>query len=160
MFGPNFADLNCLEKENAVIISESDPEGEAFFRRFFGRFNLNIFTCSFSDHDKMMAYSLTMPFVSSMVFAANVDTQAVPGTTFKRHLEVARGVLSEDDQLLAEVLFNPHSLGQVEKVARKLDFLTHIIRARDDEEAAKVFRGLRENLSQPGPDKGPATGRR
>jgi prephenate dehydrogenase len=59
---------------------------------------------------------------------------------------VARGVLSEDDQLLAEVLFNPHSLAQVEKVARKLDFLTHIIRARDDEEAAKVFLDLRRNL--------------
>jgi prephenate dehydrogenase len=146
MFGPNFADLGRLDRENAVIISESDPEGAAFFRRFFGRLNLNIFTCSFSEHDRMMAYSLTMPFVSSMVFAANVDTQAVPGTTFKRHLEVARGVLSEDDQLLAEVLFNPHSLGQVEKVARKLDFLTHIIRARDFEEAAKVFGALRKNL--------------
>jgi prephenate dehydrogenase len=147
MFGPNFADLNSLKQENAVIISESDRAGAAFFREFFGRFGLKIFTCSFADHDKMMAYSLTMPFVSSMVFAANVDSHAVPGTTFKKHLEVARGVLSEDDQLLAEVLFNPHSLNQVEKVARKLDFLAHVIRARDYEEAAKVFHGLRMNLS-------------
>lgn len=147
MFGPNFADLDCLKKENAVIISESDPQGAAFFRRLFERFGLNIFECSFAGHDRMMAYSLTMPFVSSMVFAANVDDHAVPGTTFKRHLEVARGVLCEDDQLLAEVLFNPHSLAQVEKVARKLDFLTHVIRARDYEEATKVFQKLRKNLS-------------
>ncbi len=148
MFGPNFSDLDSLHQENAVIIKESDPGGEAFFRAFFLRFKLNIFSCSFADHDRMMAYSLTMPFVSSLVFAANVDVQAVPGTTFKKHLEVARGVLSEDDQLLAEVLFNSHSLGQVEKVARKLDFLTHIIKARDFEEAAKVFRGLRKNLTK------------
>lgn len=147
MFGPNFADLDCLKQENAVIISESDPAGAAFFREFFERFRLKIFTCSFADHDRMMAYSLTMPFVSSMVFAANVDSHAVPGTTFKKHLEVARSVLSEDDQLLAEVLFNPNSLNQVEKVARKLDFLAHVIRARDYEEAAKVFRGLRMNIS-------------
>jgi len=147
MFGPNFANLDDLREENAVIISESDPEGAAVFREFFKRFRLNIFTCSFAEHDRMMAYSLTMPFISSLVFAANVDTQAVPGTTFKRHLEVARGVLSEDDQLLAEVLFNPHSRSQVEKVARKLDFLTHVIRERDYEEAIAVFRSLRKNLS-------------
>jgi len=147
MFGPNFADLDCLKHENAVIISESDPAGAAFFQDFFLRFKLNIFTCSFADHDRMMAYSLTLPFVSSMVFAANVDSRTVPGTTFKKHLEVARGVLSENDQLLSEVLFNPYSLSQVEKVARKLDFLTHVIRARDYEEAAKVFRGLRKNLT-------------
>lgn len=146
MFGPNFADMDSLKRENAVIISESNPEGAAFFNAFFQRFKINIFSCSFAEHDRMMAYSLTMPFVSSMVFAANVDSHAVPGTTFKRHLEVARGVLSEDDRLLAEVLFNPHSLSQVEKVARKLDFLAHVIKARDYEEAAKVFEGFRKNV--------------
>lgn len=148
MFGPNFADLDFLRQENAVIISESDRQGAAFFRDFFRRFKLTIFTLPFAEHDRMMAYSLTMPFISSMVFAANVDTHAVPGTTFKRHLEVARGVLSEDDRLLAEVLFNVHSLSQVEKVARKLDFLTHIIRARDYEEASRVFQTLRKNLEK------------
>ncbi len=148
MFGPNFSDLEALQSENAVIISESDPEGAAFFREFFLHFKLTIFALPFAEHDRMMAYSLTMPFISSMVFAANVDNQTVPGTTFKKHLEVARGVLSEDDQLLAEVLFNTHSLSQVEKVARKLDFLTHVIRARDYDEAARVFETLRQNLKK------------
>lgn len=33
--------------------------------------------------------------------------QDAPGTTFKRHMKIAKGVLNEDDYLLQEILFNP-----------------------------------------------------
>jgi prephenate dehydrogenase len=146
MFGPTFADLNDLRKENAVIISDSDADGKEFFRTFFARFGINMFEYSFSEHDVMMAYSLTLPFVSSMVFASCVSTEAVPGTTFKHHLEVARGLLAEDDFLLSEIIFNPHSLAQLEKISARLNFLWHIIRNRDTGEARRFFEGLRKNV--------------
>ena len=148
MFGPTFADLNHLRKENAVIISDSDDEGKEFFRKFFAQFGVNVFEYSFGEHDVMMAYSLTLPFVSSMVFASCVSTEAVPGTTFQHHLDVARGLLSEDNFLLSEIIFNPHSLAQLEKISGRLNFLWHIIRNRDTGEAVRFIDGLRRNVEK------------
>jgi prephenate dehydrogenase len=149
MFGPTFASLTDLQKENAVIISDSDHEGKGFFRKFFQHLGVRLFEYSFSEHDVMMAYSLTLPFVSSMVFASCVSADTVPGTTFKRHLDVARGLLSEDDFLLAEIIFNPHSLAQLEKISGRLNFLWHIIKNRDTGEAQRFFAGLRKNIPPP-----------
>ena len=108
---------------------------------------LNVYEFSFDEHDSMMAYSLTLPFSSSMVFAACVDTKAVPGTNFKKHMELAKGLLSEDDGLLSEILFNPRSIAQIEKITSRLELLKHIIRDRDYEEAGKFFEKLRDNIS-------------
>ena len=149
MFGPTFSDMDRVRGENAVIIEESDPAGAELFRRFFLRFEISLHRYSFAEHDRLMAYSLSLPFISSLVFASRVDIRTVPGTTFRKHLELAKGVLSEDDNLLSEVLFNPHTLNELENAARRLDYLTHIIRDRDAEELQKVLRALRGNLVPP-----------
>ena len=146
MFGPTFSNVDQLEKENVIIIKESDPKGDLFFRDFFENLGLNIYEYSFDQHDQMTAYSLTLPFASTMVFAACMNTAAVPGSTFKKHLEIARGLLSEDDYLLAEILFNPFSLRQLEKVTNRLEFLKHVIKGKDTEEAIKFFNRLRKNI--------------
>ena len=148
MFGPTFANIRDLQNENTVIISESDPEGKELFRELFKKLGVNIFEYSFDEHDRMMAYSLTLPFVSSMVFSSCVSTSAVPGTTFRKHLDVARGLLAEDDFLLAEIIFNTHSLAQLEKITGRLNFLWHIIRNRDTDEARRFFDVLRKNIKQ------------
>ncbi len=147
MFGPTFADMSALREENVVLISESDKTATDFFKAFFKRLGLRIFEYSFAEHDRMMAYSLTIPFVSSLVFAACVDATAVPGTTFSRHINIARGLLSEDDHLLAEILFNPNSLEKIEKITARLEYLKHIIKDRDSEEITKFFDKLRKNVT-------------
>lgn len=146
MFGPTFANIRVLEEESAVIIRESDPDSAALFRSLFTEKGLAIFDYSFDEHDRMMAYSLTLPFVSTMVFAACMNKNAVPGTTFRKHREIAEGLLSEDDYLLAEILFNPHSLEQLERVISRMEFMRHVIRGRDYEEAVTFFNRLRENF--------------
>ena len=78
-----------------------------------------------------MAYSLSIPFVSTFVFAAVMKHQDAPGTTFKRHMAIAKGVLSEDRTLLREILFNPHTTGQVSKIRQELKDLIEIIDAKD-----------------------------
>ena len=93
-----------------------------------------------------MSYSLTLPFASSIVFSACVTTHTVPGTTFSSHKQIAQRLLREDDYLLAGVLFNPHSIKQLEIICSRLEFLKHIIKARDYEEAQKFFNKLRKNL--------------
>ncbi|MGC8645219.1 MAG: prephenate dehydrogenase/arogenate dehydrogenase family protein [Thermoplasmata archaeon] len=147
MFGPTNADMKLPMGESAIIIRESCEEGKKIFREFYGRIGLKLYEFSFSEHDSMMAYSLTLPFSSSMVFAACVDKSAVPGTNFRKHMELARGILSEDDSLLSEILFNPESVKQIDIITSRLEFLKHIIIARDYEEAGKFFNELRKNIS-------------
>jgi len=149
MFGPTFANIKDLSSENAIIISESDQDGIAFFRSFYSSLKLNIYEYSFSDHDETIAYSLSVPFSSSLVFAACMKKQEAPGTTFRKHLDVARGVLSEDDYLLSEILFNPFTVEQVSKIRSQLASLIKIVEKRDFEALKDFFDGLRENIELP-----------
>jgi prephenate dehydrogenase len=149
MFGPTFARMEDCTGENAVIIRESDPEGKAFWIAFFAERGVRVFEYSMAEHDRMMAYSLTLPFVSSLVFSSCVTMSTVPGTTFRKHLEVARGLLGEDEYLLTEILFNPESLAQLEKISSRLNYLWHIVKQRDEEEARKFLGALRKNLIEP-----------
>ena len=148
MFGPTNANMNLLGGESAIIIRESDEDGKRIFRDIYNKLGLKIYEFSFAEHDSMMAYSLTLPFSSSMVFAGCVDTQAVPGTNFRKHMELAKGLLSEDDNLLSEILFNPKSISQLERITTMLEYLKHIIQSKDYEEAEKLFNKLRANIGK------------
>ena len=65
---------------------------------------LNIFEYTFDEHDETVAYSLSIPFVSTFVFAAVMKHQDAPRYYFQnRHMKIAKGVLSEDDYLLQEI---------------------------------------------------------
>lgn len=146
MFGPTFANIRDLRNENAIIIKESDEEIKDFFRDLYRSLKLSIYEYTFEEHDKTIAYSLSIPFVSSMVFAACMKKQEAPGTTFRKHMDIAKGLLSEDDHLLAEILFNPHTTKQIEEINSRLAYLTHIIRGRDYEEMDKFLNRLRNNI--------------
>jgi len=146
MFGPTFANIRDLREENAIIIKESDEGEKEFFRNFFKGLKLNIYEYTFEEHDKTIAYSLSVPFASSMVFAACMKKQEAPGTTFRKHLDIAKGLLSEDDHLLAETMFNTHTIRQIEEINSQLAYLIHIIRGRDFEEMKKFLNKLRNNI--------------
>lgn len=148
MFGPTFANIDDLGGENAIIIAESDERGKEFFRNFYDRLKLNIFDYTFDEHDETVAYSLATPFASTITFAACMKDQEAPGTTFKKHREIAKGLFSEDDYLLAEILFSPGALQQIERISQQLAYLTHIIRGRDYDVMRKFLNGLRENISE------------
>jgi len=146
MFGPTFGNINDLSSESAIIIKESDREGKQFFRTFYGSLSLNIFEYTFNVHDQTIAYSLSIPFSSTMVFAACMKKLEVPGTTFKKHLDIARGVLSEDVYLLSEILFNPYTLEQVENIHNQLGVLIDKIRNRDQKGIHEFIQKLRKNI--------------
>jgi prephenate dehydrogenase len=146
MFGPTFADIRDLKNENAIIIKESDEEGKDFFRDFYKRLHLHVYEYTFDEHDQTISYSLSIPFASSMVFAAAMKQQEAPGTTFRKHLDIAKGLFSEDDHLLSEIMFNPHTVKQIETISSSLAYLAHIIRGRDYEEMQKYLNRLRHNI--------------
>lgn len=147
MFGPTFASLSNLADENAIIITESDHLGKTFFRDLYSRLGLHIEEYSFSEHDETIAYSLSIPFASTLVFAGVMRHQAAPGTTFKRHMAIARGLMSEDDFLLSEILFNPNTPAQLEKIEEQLADLRRIVTARDAEAMRAYLARIRANLT-------------
>ncbi len=146
MFGPTFANVRTLKDHNAILIRGGDPKGEAFFRDFYSSLSLNIFSYSFEEHDQVIAYSLSIPFISTMVFAACMKQMEVPGTTFKKHLEIAQGLLSEDNYLLSEILLNPYTREQVEGISGKLREVSGMIGERDTPALHAFFDSLRDNL--------------
>jgi len=146
MFGPTFGNVKDLSNENAIIISESDEEGKVFFREFYDRLKIRVHEYSFQEHDETIAYSLSIPFSSTMVFAACMKEQQAPGTTFKKHYSIAEGLLSEDDYLLSEILLSPYSLKQVERISEQMESLIGMIRSRDKEQLKVFFQMLRTNI--------------
>lgn len=146
MFGPTFANIEDLTTQNAVIITESDHMGKAFFKDFYSSLKLNIYEYSFEQHDEVTAYSLSIPFSSTLVFAAVMRNIEAPGTTFKKHMKIARGLLSEDDYLLTEILFNPYTYGQVEQIRKELRHLLDLISAKDSEGMKTFLAKVRKNI--------------
>ena len=146
MFGPTFANLNQLSEENAIIISEGDYMGRIFFKDLYSRLGLNIYEYTFEEHDRTVAYSLSIPFVSTFVFAAVMKNQDAPGTTFKRHMRIAKGVLNEDDYLLQEILFNPYTSDQVAQIRDELKELLDIIDHKDGDRMKLYLKKIRDHV--------------
>jgi prephenate dehydrogenase len=146
MFGPTFASLSNLANENAIIIKEGDHLGRIFFRDLYQRLHLHIEEYTFAEHDETIAYSLSIPFTSTFVFGAVMHHQDAPGTTFKRHMAIARGLMSEDDYLLTEIMFNPHSPRQLQLIQEQLTELSDIVKNRDSERMHTFINRVRENI--------------
>ncbi|MDD4922585.1 MAG: prephenate dehydrogenase/arogenate dehydrogenase family protein [Bacteroidales bacterium] len=147
MFGPTFASLSDLSTQSAIIISESDALGKAFFKDIYGSLKLSIFEYTFEKHDQTTAYSLSIPFASTLVFGSVMRHQEAPGTTFKRHMTIAQGLMSEDDYLLQEILFNPFATEQIENIMGKLKELHDIIKEKDAEKMQAFLKTVRKNIS-------------
>lgn len=147
MFGPTFASLSNLANENAIVIREGDHLGRIFFLDLYRRLHLHIEEYTFAEHDLTVAYSLSIPFASTLAFGSVMKHQDAPGTTFKRHLAIARGLMSEDDYLLTEILFNPNSGEQLDGIIASLQELREIVRARDPERMRSFIDRVRDNLA-------------
>lgn len=146
MFGPTFASLSNLANENAIVISEGDRGGIEFFLKLYAGLGLHVEQYTFREHDSTIAYSLSIPFASSLVFGSAMKHQPAPGTTFKRHMAIAKGLMSEDDYLLSEILFNPDSVQQLDRITDALTELRGIVAARDSEGMRAFLTRVRRNL--------------
>ena len=147
MFGPTFASLSDLSEQNTIIITESEHLGKVFFRDLYRSLQLKIFEYSFDEHDAVTAYSLSIPFVSTMVFASVMEPTEAPGTTFKKHLNIAHGLLSEDDYLLTEILFNPNTPDKVKNVRKELAALLDVIERKDTVAMKEYLTKIRKNIT-------------
>lgn len=147
MFGPTFASLSNLSDENAIIITEGDHLGKVFFRDLYSRLHLNIVEYTFKEHDETIAYSLSIPFAATLAFAGVMRPQQAPGTTFKRHMQIARGLMSEDDYLVSEILFNPNTPEQLENIRQQMTELLEIIRRHDTKAMKEYLARVRSHIN-------------
>lgn len=146
MFGPTFASLRNLANENAIIITEGDHLGRIFFRDLYSRLGLHIEEYSFEQHDRTIAYSLSIPFASTLAFASVMEPQDAPGTTFKRHMTIAQGLMSEDDYLVSEILFNPHTPSQLDRIISQMAKLKEIVEKHDSEAMSEYLADVRKRI--------------
>ena len=75
-----------------------------------------------------------------------VKHQEAPGTTFKRHLKIARGVLGEDDTLLREILYNPLTINQITHIRTQLKELSTLIENKDESGFNRYLTRIRGNI--------------
>lgn len=146
MFGPTFASLSNLADENAIVITEGNHMARLFFLDIYRRLGLHIEEYSFREHDETIAYSLSIPFASTLVFAGIMKHQDAPGTTFKRHMKIAKGLMSEDDYLLSEILFNPNTPEQLARIQERLAELQDIVASHDSDRMKAYLDRVRNNL--------------
>ena len=63
-------------------------------------------------------------------------------------MSIAKGLLSEDDYLLQEILFNPRTPVQVEKIRTELKILLDIITRKDSEGMKQYLKKIRTNIKE------------
>ena len=106
-----------------------------------------IFGPTFAHLNALSQKKSIIPFVSTFVFAAVMKHQDAPGTTFKRHMKIAKGVLSEDNYLLQAILFNPYTHNQVAQIRTELKDLLDIIDHKDGERMKAYLTRIRKNVN-------------
>ena len=66
----------------------------------------------------------------------------------KRHMQIAKGVLNEDDYLLQEILFNPYTSGQVAQIREELAELIDIIDHKDAKRMKLFLTKIRNHVKE------------
>lgn len=61
-------------------------------------------------------------------------------------MKIARGLLSEDDYLLTEILFNPRTPKQIERIQNELEILQEMIKNKDSEGIKGYLAKIRKNI--------------
>lgn len=61
-------------------------------------------------------------------------------------MQIARGLMSEDDFLVSEILFNPNTPAQIEKIQEQMAELLDIIKRRDSEAMKQFLARVREHI--------------
>lgn len=148
MFGPTFGNLKDLAGQNAILIEGNSYLGLKVFAEVYHSLGLNVRLLSMQEHDEEMACALSLPFLCTLAFAEGIHAHPLPGTTWRRHLAVARGLLSEDDNLLEEILFTPDTVRMCAQLVASATELERIVQERDGSALRAWLERNRHKLAQ------------
>ncbi|MGP3667272.1 MAG: prephenate dehydrogenase/arogenate dehydrogenase family protein [Candidatus Bathyarchaeota archaeon] len=147
MFGPG---ANNLQGKNILVIPVTRRRDVLnFILKPFHEEGANIvFVKNAETHDRLMAYTLSLPHVLNILFArtlvsSNININRVKvfgGTTFNLQLTLAEAVLAEDPSLYASIqLNNKFSLAIVKMLAENIEKFKNILLKGDEKAFLKIF---------------------
>lgn len=61
-------------------------------------------------------------------------------------MQIADGLMSEDEYLVSEILFNPHTPSQLQGILDKLSDLLEIVKRKDSKAMSAYLAQARENI--------------
>ena len=108
-----------------------------------------IFKMSVDEHDRLMAFVLTLPHLHALTFADIVGGGKIPANihspSFDHMLELSKRVLSENERIYYEIqATNPYARDAISLTARSVAKLQRLV--RDESSFERFFRQTRREL--------------
>lgn len=138
MFGPS---VEVLFGKHIIITSVSNKQADDFAKNLFKSTSINMVEMSFDQHDKIIAYLLSLSHLLNIIF---IDTLKHSGfsinflsrfssTTFSNLVSIAGRVFSENPQLYYEIqAFNPHNQACYQALSHSLSSILAAINNNDE----------------------------
>lgn len=119
LFGPG---KRCLKGTDIIVIKGGDKTANDFVTSLFKESRITFL--DEEEHDKMMAYSLVLPYILNMVFLrVSGGKRIIKTTSFSKQRELAKRIES-DWKLVSEICgFNPHTRGIINEILKETNNL-------------------------------------
>ena len=149
LFGPGFP-FNSVKKFALIPVSDSVQELKTINLLFPENETTLV---SLEDHDKSMAYLLSLPYFANLSFASAMIDQDInslknlSGTTFAVQLPLAESIMHNPDLITSLTLVNPYSIEVLDKFKNKLDLLIKSAKT-NKESLGKEISLIKDGLEQ------------
>ena len=149
LFGPNIQELS---KERIAIVKVLDlKKEEGLTRKIFPEAKL--FTTNLHEHDKMMAYSLVLPYIISLSFGLTTLTeidqnklQKFAGPTCNMQIDILKKLMKGGTELLSLIVeLNPYTNEIIESLKNNIHEIEHSLK-EEDRSIAKICLDLNKEL--------------
>lgn len=146
MFGPTFANLGQLEKENTIIISEGDHLGKIFFKDIYSSLRLHICEYTFEEHDKSRGLFARYSVCIHNGIRCHDETPGCSGYNFQTSHEDSQRPAFRRRLSIDGNPFQPRTPHQIARIQEELDILQEIIKNKDSERMKEYLTKIRKNI--------------
>ncbi|MEM1994136.1 MAG: prephenate dehydrogenase/arogenate dehydrogenase family protein [Nitrososphaerales archaeon] len=148
LFGPGLTDLKF---GRMIVVKVNDVKREVeLARMLFPEAKLT--SCTLKEHDKMVAYSLTLPYFMNLAYGLSIlnlniaDLRQHAGTTLSLQLDLLEGIIQGSKHLIPTILAeNPYSLKVTNKYFKALKTISENL--NKEKELKKILLKLEKHLS-------------
>lgn len=140
MFGPS---VQLLFGKHVIITSLGIPEADEMARNLFKATSLQVIMMSMEQHDRTMAYLLSLCHLTNIVFGTTLnksqihikELEAIASPTFSSMVHMARKVFDENPHLYYEIqTLNPHNHQAYKEIKESLSTVLGAITTNDERE--------------------------
>lgn len=151
LFGPGLVEISRGKIAVVRVCDKSAEEVKA--KEFFPKARL--FTVNPTEHDRMMAYSLTLPYIINFAFGSTiskVDTNLLrlfAGTTLSIQMDQIESILQGGLKLATDVVTNnPYSKELIDSFKTSLEKLVSHLEKEDSNALTRYLKAIDQTLSR------------